>query len=29
MLKTVDYNLSEFNKKLLSQNDSSYQKIIN
>ena len=29
MLKNVDYNLSEFNKKLLSQNESSYQKIIN
>ena len=29
MLKTVDYNLSEFNKKLLSQNESSYQKIVN
>ena len=29
MLKTVDYNLSEFNKKLLTQNKSSYQKIIN
>jgi ABC-type transporter MlaC component len=29
MLKTVDYNLSEFNKKLLTQNESSYQKIIN
>jgi len=29
MLKTVDYNLSEFNKKLLAQNESSYQKIIN
>ena len=29
MLKTVDYNLSKFNKKLLSQNESSYQKIIN
>ena len=29
MLKTVDYNLSEFNKKLLSQNESSYQKIKN
>ena len=29
MLKTVDYDLSEFNKKLLSQNESSYQKIIN
>jgi len=29
MLKTVDYNLSEFNKKLLSQNESSYKKITN
>jgi ABC-type transporter MlaC component len=29
MLKTVDYNLFEFNKKLLSQNESSYQKITN
>jgi len=29
MLKTVDYNLFEFNKKLLSQNKSSYKKIIN
>ena len=29
MLKNVNYNLSEFNKKLLSQNESSYQKIIN
>ena len=29
MLKTVDYNLSEFNKKLLTQNKSSYQKMIN
>ena len=29
MLKTVDYSLSEFNKKLLAQNESSYQKIIN
>ena len=29
MLKTVNYDLSEFNKKLLSQNESSYQKIIN
>ena len=29
MLKNVDYNLSEFNKKLLSQNKSSYLKIIN
>ena len=28
-LKTVDYNLFEFNKKLLSQNESSYQKIKN
>ena len=29
MLKNVDYNLSEFNKILLSQNESSYQKVIN
>ena len=29
MLKTVDYNLFKFNKKLLDQNESSYQKIIN
>ena len=29
MLKTVDYNLFEFNKKLLSQNQSSYKKITN
>ena len=29
MLKTVDYNLSEFNKKLLSQNESSFKKITN
>ena len=29
MLKNVDYSLSEFNKKLLAQNQSSYQKIIN
>ncbi len=29
MLKTVDYNLFEFNKKLLAQNESSYQKITN
>ena len=29
MLKTVDYNLEEFNTKLLSQNESSYQKLIN
>ena len=29
MLKNVDYNLSEFNKKLLAQNESSYKKIIN
>ena len=29
MLKNVDYNLSEFNKILLSQNNSSYQKVIN
>ena len=29
MLKNVDYNLSEFNKILLSKNDTSYQKVIN
>ena len=29
MLKTVNYNLFEFNKKLMAQNESSYQKIIN
>ena len=29
MLKTVDYNLSEFNKKLSDQNEISYSKIIN
>ena len=29
MLKNVNYDLSEFNKKLLAQNESSYQKIIN
>ncbi len=29
MLKNVDYNLGELNNKLRSQNDSSYQKIIN
>ena len=29
MLKTVNYDLEEFNTKLLSQNDSSYQKLIN
>ena len=29
MLKTVDYDLEEFNNKLRSQNDSSYQKLIN
>ena len=28
ILKTVDYNLAEFNNKLLAQNESSYQKII-
>ena len=28
-LQNVDYNLSEFNKILLSQNDSSYKKVIN
>ena len=29
MLKTVGYNLSELNNKLLTQNESSYQKLIN
>ena len=29
MLKNVNYDLSEFNNKLLLQNESSYQKIIN
>ena len=29
LLKTVDYNLKEFNNKLLAQNESSYQKLIN
>ena len=29
MLKTVDYNLSEFNNKLLAQNKSGYKKLIN
>ncbi len=29
MLKSVDYNLSEFNEILLKQNNESYQKIIN
>jgi len=29
MLKTVNYNLAEFNNKLLAQNESSYQKLIN
>ena len=29
MLKTVDYNLYEFNKILLAQNQSSYKKLIN
>ena len=29
MLKTVDYDLEKFNNKLRSQNDSSYQKLIN
>ena len=28
MLKKVDYNLAAFNKKLASQNEASYQKII-
>ena len=29
MLKTVNYRLEEFNKKLLAKNESSYQKFIN
>jgi len=29
MLKTVEYSLKEFNNKLLAQNESSYQKLIN
>ena len=29
LLKTVDYNLKEFNNKLHAQNESGYQKIIN
>ena len=29
MLKTTDYNLQKFNIKLLEQNESSYQKLIN
>ena len=29
MLKTVDYNLEDFNQILLDQNEKSYQKIIN
>ena len=29
LLKTVDYNLKEFNNKLHAQNESSYQKLIN
>ena len=29
MLKTVDYDLEQFNKKLLAQNEISYQKLIN
>jgi len=29
MLKSVNYNLEEFNKKLLNQNQSSFQKLIN
>ena len=28
MLKTIDYNLVEFNKILVDQNEVSYQKII-
>ena len=29
MLKNVNYNLNEFNIKLLEQNESSYQKLVN
>ena len=29
MLKTVDYSLDEFNKKLTAQNDLSYSKLLN
>ena len=29
MLKTVDYNLEDFNQILLNQNEESYKKIIN
>ena len=29
MLKTVDYNLEAFNKKLMTQNKTSYEKLIN
>ena len=29
MLKTVDYNLDQFNKKLIAQNDLSYSKLLN
>jgi len=29
MLKTVDYNLDKFNEKLLTQNESSYSKLLN
>ena len=29
MLKNVNYNLKEFNIKLLAQNESSYQKLVN
>ena len=29
MLKTVDYNLDKFNKKLIAQNDLSYSKLLN
>ena len=29
MLKTVDYNLDQFNEKLIAQNDLSYSKLLN
>ena len=29
MLKTVNYNLNEFNNKLIAQNESSYKKLLN
>ena len=29
MLKTVDYNLDQFNEKLIAQNELSYSKLLN